>query len=728
MDNPYALAQWNQAVLTAATTPDAAVRTRAQQRLGQWGRVLAGMRSGTLHIGSRTPVAGVPAWVTPEVVRGGFATGLAAAAGPLSAFELDLAREAATSETRGAVFAYAISEPGMRRLWAALDDGRFQIDVPEAAALLVVAWLVRERDIDTALALLATLRPYADALRFLPASESASPRDPGAMWRDEASDVADALRAARPRPRIVRMNEILDVWNPWADAFLRHWLPVADADRLEGPYEETWLESGRQLLAEYDRVASVLAPPRKHVDPKENAAALRRALVEVTHGRALSPRERGRIRLAIESMVARRGRPGAPEHDALRRRQHVQAVLPATATYAHLAAERLAPVPAGLGVDDVESVLGAVTPAEAAATTLPVGAPLPTAVRRTVLRAQTGTLHQLVDRGVITSPELLAVLVPQVTAQVVADRHDDPALRRLVAASYEAFRRRRSLLLLDLEEQVRADELPWIAVTTRRGRDTLATREVARATLLRVADEAITFWPGVILPNAFVSELATLASSASLPAPWVREVAADLFMNRFSRAYADAHAVAVPLVSGTVYAQYYRLTPPRPGRRRRAARPAAPFADLCASRAATPRHRGCVVCNGMVLEQAQILTTHNLATLGALGFAPQHGWDTAARGAFTHAAGLMTRLDGNRRPNRMLKDIAYAWRQMVFFLSRLDGAAQSAFLGWAADDTARRSDFARTRLRTLLDELARPGEHPPLLGWTHGRHRLLPDG
>jgi hypothetical protein len=241
------------------------------------------------------------------------------------------------------------------------------------------------------------------------------------------------------------------------------------------------------------------------------------------------------VRLAVESMVARRGRPGSAGHGDLRRRQHVQAALPPTSAYAHLAADRLAAVPSDVGIENGAQFLGPVTPTEADATSLPPGSPMPRAVSRTVLRAQAGTLHELVARGVITSGELLATLVPQVTAQVVADRHDDPALRRLVAATYAAFRRRRTLLLVDLQRQVGADELPWIAATATRGQSTSTGRDIARTTLLRLADEAITHWPGVILPNALVEELATLASTASMRIPLVREVASDIFMGRFSR-------------------------------------------------------------------------------------------------------------------------------------------------------------------------------------------------
>ena len=64
------------------------------------------MASGRLKIGSRRPVAGLPSWVTPEVVRGGFVTGSAAAGGPLEEWEREVAREAGVAESRAAIFAY----------------------------------------------------------------------------------------------------------------------------------------------------------------------------------------------------------------------------------------------------------------------------------------------------------------------------------------------------------------------------------------------------------------------------------------------------------------------------------------------------------------------------------------------------------------------------------------------------------------------------------------------
>ena len=61
------------------------------------------MASGRLSVGSRTPVAGFPAWVTPEVVRGGFATGNPSAGGPLQSHETEAARSFGVPAERRAI-------------------------------------------------------------------------------------------------------------------------------------------------------------------------------------------------------------------------------------------------------------------------------------------------------------------------------------------------------------------------------------------------------------------------------------------------------------------------------------------------------------------------------------------------------------------------------------------------------------------------------------------------
>jgi len=88
--NPYVLGQLSRAITTAAEHPDTAVRQRAVKRIEQWEEVFQGMLTGTLSVGTRAPVQDVPAWVTLEVVQGGFATGNLLAGGVLQPHELEL--------------------------------------------------------------------------------------------------------------------------------------------------------------------------------------------------------------------------------------------------------------------------------------------------------------------------------------------------------------------------------------------------------------------------------------------------------------------------------------------------------------------------------------------------------------------------------------------------------------------------------------------------------------
>jgi hypothetical protein len=117
--NPgYPASRLLQELATAAAHDDPAVRRAAERRASTWRRIAAGMASGLLSIGSRTPVRGLPAWVTPEVAHGGFATGAAAAAGPLRPHELDLIRRHGLKRDRAALYAHHLTEAGLEHLGA----------------------------------------------------------------------------------------------------------------------------------------------------------------------------------------------------------------------------------------------------------------------------------------------------------------------------------------------------------------------------------------------------------------------------------------------------------------------------------------------------------------------------------------------------------------------------------------------------------------------------------
>ncbi|MFE0685909.1 hypothetical protein ACFW17_34615 [Streptomyces sp. NPDC058961] len=749
----YATAQLAKAFVTALTHADPETRARAENRGRSWRAVLSGMADGSLSVGSRTPVAGLPVWVTPEVVRGGFATGDACAGGPLQPYEIEAARVAGVPAERRALFQHCLTEAGLARLQALLDSGRYEVAVPEEAALLTVAWLVRAGEVSAAVQLVATIAPFADRLRFTPRPCDTPLPDNAAVHRRTVAEAGVSLARRRPNPAVEAQREALTVWQPFGDQLLDHWLETAGSGRvLEHAPGADWNRRGTQLLSNYAELAATYTRCTKHRKPKENLAILRVALEETIAGRPLDRRSLGLLRHAVESMVRRRGLPGSDRHRALRERQAAHAALPSHHTLAQLVLRRLSELPQDVGAADIAPLVAPVTEPEHRDTGLPTGAAVPAALRHIVGASTSAPIDVLVERGLIPSAEVLAELVPQLVAATTAQAYTDETLRTLMTVHYRAFRNRRSLLLLNLQRQTQYEELPWVRALTTQHRPE-STAESAHAALRQLGELAVRGFPGTILPNPLIRELAMLVRQAELGAPLVEELAADIFMGTFTPKFLVAARVAGELLAGTLYERYYgidyaavrNLAVLEAGEgllRSGGAHTSPGFARLCVARAGTKVNEWSVAANGKVIEQAQILTTHNLATLvHRVGVTPGPRWDDLARCAARTVCRLVARVHGNPRPLSTIKDAAYAWRQTVFYLSLCTPATQQAFLTWLDEETERQPAHAAARLAPVVaglrlvadggtfaahDTAAIDTRNEVLprqfMGWTTGRH------
>ncbi|MFG3097774.1 hypothetical protein [Streptomyces sp. NPDC048202] len=748
----YPEAQLARAFTTALTHEDADTRRRADARGQRWRQVLAGMATGRLSIGARTPVNGLPSWATPEVVRGGFATGTASAGGPLQVYEIEAARSLGVTAERPALFRHCLTEPGLTWLWTRLDTGDYEISVPEEAALLTVAWLVRHGETGAALDLVAELEPFADQLRFLPRPTiGPAPDATAAVHRHTVSDAVGTLKRRRPNPAVESQREALAIWQPFGDELLIHWLRTArDGRVVEHVLDADWLAHGAALLDRYRLLAEEHTRCTKHRNPKENLGILRGALEEALAGRELEAPQLGLLRHAVASMVRRRGIPGSAAHTALRRRQSEQAALPSHHALAQLVLRRLALLPQETGVSDVDPLLAPVTEEEGRESGLPAGSAVPAAIRHVVESALSAPLGTLVERGVVPSAEVLAELVPQLVAATTAQAYGEETLRALMTANYRAFRNRRSLLLLNLEHQVRVDELPWVrAVSGQRSAETGAPDDEGALGVLRQLGElAVQAFPGTILPNPLVREFGVLGRQGDLGTPFVEELAADIFMGTFSPKFLKAARTAGELLGGTLYERYYGIdyaairdlavieSGAAPARSH-GAHTSPGFARLCAERAGTASRSWSVAANGTVIEQAQILTTHNLATLvHRVGIAPRPGWADLARRCFVTVCRLTARVHHNPRPLSTIKDAAYAWRQMVFHLSLCPPEEQRRVIAGLEEETVRHPAHVATRLTPALNGLtliaeggafgddgtADDGRARRFVGWSTGGH------
>ncbi|MGW6984739.1 hypothetical protein ACWGE1_35685 [Streptomyces sp. NPDC054932] len=580
--------------------------------------------------------------------------------------------------TPAELFDHCLTDEGLARLWSMLDSGRYEVRAPEEAALLCVAWLLRAGESGAAASLVEELRPFAGEVRFAPHPADGPVPAPDAVHVRTVGEAARRLADRAPRPGIEAQHEALTVWRPFEDDLLDHWLRTG-ADTAQGAVQ------GAALLARYRRLAAAHTRCTEHLDPKSNPAVLRLALEETVAGRELSPRLAGRLRRAVASMVARRGRPGSAEHTRLRRARARQADRPAHHDLAALVLRRLAPFDVSRGLADVEPLLAPVTAEEAEEAGLPAGTAVPASVRAVVTAARSAPLATLLDVGAVPSAEVLGEVAEQLIATHTAHGYADGALRTLITATYRAPRHPRYPLWWSPEHHARITGLPWVRAVAPWAGDPV---EQARSTLRMLGETCVQAFPGAGLPNLLVRTLSGLARSAELPVPFAAEPLADAYSGMATADLLAAARTAAELLGGTVYERYYGIDFAAV-RDLAVAQDRYGFAQLCAERAGrpgwSPAHDPAVV------EQARILTTFNLATLVVhVGIAPQGGWDGAARGAFTAATGR----------GATATSTACAWRQLLFHLALCDGDEQASVLAWIDARAARLP--ARTAARIAL--------------------------
>ena len=755
--NPgYPLFQIAKALTTAQQHADPATRTRAYQRIAQWTDVFNRIVSGEIKAGSRTPLPEVPAWATLEVITGGFATGKLLADGPLLSHELALLEElqlTPEADSRRSLNRYFLTDAGLARLQAMLHSGCYAVNVPEEGALLVVAWLLDHAHVEAARSLLAELAPWFAELRFYPVPTEHPRRSGTQAHLQTVGQTIESLSRVEPNRQILAQKEAIGVWTTLYDRVIALFLetvegPVpnlrmGEAGRwerspsgqfsIEGGwpcqrYPIGWPARAQQLQSEFEqqRSAHLLCQSDRRGRLAELCDYLRRCAVSP---QSLTGREVGRIRLMLACHVAKWGMPDSPCHSQLRQRQAMQIRGATFKEVAQVAIARLEAYPADAGLDEVEPVVQPISADEAGRYDIEAGTAVPETLQRKIQRCHREAVDVLVEKGVITSSETLARVLPQITADIQAAGIAEPTLRQLYGSIYQAFRGRRSLLLLNLEKQVQLEELPWITAIDR-FRNNLAGRDLAQQILEEVSLLALSAFPHVVIPNKLLQEMRSLAKTAQLDLPLTEEIAADIFMGAFSNKFLQAANQAADLLEGTLYATYYTIdyanirtlsSPQSPTGRRVWQSDKIPddqannlFFKLCELRSGVTYGGFSVAVRGMIIEQQQILTTQNLAVLYQLpAIAEALDNEQLAQACFTWICQrLQIKVETWHATLIQIKNSAYAWRQMLFFLALLPEAAVSRFLFWAEDHLSAQPVAFQHRF------------HPALLGLilaAHGR-------
>ncbi len=729
--NPgYAVGQFVKALLARGET--------AAKQIKQWQQVLTGMTGGMLEIGSRTPVDGAPAWVTLEVVHGGFATGNFAAGGMFKRYEIDKLLElqnqalatdivtdfASPKADRTALNIYFAGAEGRLELNKALKSGCFRTHVPEEAALLISTWLIERGEIDRASSLLETLGPFFDRLRFYP-EPAASPRrsiSGETVYLRTAGACAKTLREKRQQKSVLKMNESIKIWTPLYDRAVNLFIETVEGDvpelSVEGDagklarasngqpivdggwpckhYPENWAARAKNLLQEYEEAKKLNSLCKKHEKPKENFARLRKYLLTASSNpELLSGHDVGSIRRILASYVTAHGACGSERLQKTRTMQADLANQPNHTLLAMVLASRLDKEPEDEGVPNLQPLLVPLSTEEAAQSGARVGSKFPPSIIRKAIPCGEASLSSLIEKKLITSSEAMASVLPMLTARIRASSIADPELARVYADVYQAFRHRRSLLLLNLESQVRFEELPWVSAVQPWVGSNEVLRSSAQVLFARVGSLATTSYPQTIMPNKLVKEFRMLAEVAAVSVPLVDELAADIFMGAFSANFLFAAQEAARLLQGTIYQRYYgidyeRILALNDIDEKLNAQVSPGFARMCVEMAAnqiSEKVERSVAANGVIVEQGQIITTHNLASLWTalhLEDSLQTELPELARSCFKWICRRQQlQFSEWRTELKSIKNCAYAWRQMLFYISLSKEDEQKKFLSWA---------------------------------------------
>ncbi len=767
----YALGQFAKALQSAGQN--------AANRIEQWSRVIRGIEDGILNIGSRTPFAKTPAWVTLEVVHGGFATGSFVAGGALRPHEIALCRRlniAQSTKTRAEINAYFLSDLGRAELRQQLKDGKYRVECPEQAGLLIATWLLDHGHAAEASALFEQIAPWFAELGFYPTpAETAKPQAEGTFVAP-VREVAAKLAHRQANISVMKQREELLIYTPLYDqlvalffetvadgppTFLRaqdgslirqsNGQPVVEGGWVCVNYPPDFNARGQSILDAYEEAAKQYFLCKKPHDRKENFSVLRELLRKILQDpKSLSTREVLQVRKILAGYHYKHGLPGSEQRKTTREAQAYQCSLPLHADIAHRLAEGLAELPQGDGVLDDDRV------ALIAEALGPTDSKLPPHLERTLLQCLHAPIETLLDRGVIGSSEVLARCLVPVAGAARGQPITDAELKRVFVETYFTFRQRRSLLLLNYESQVRFEELPWIAaISSQLAADPDGTR-TARDLLADTTMLALKHFAPTIFPNKFVRELFAISTSAGLKFPFVYELAADIFMGEFAEGFLRNAKQASPLLKDTLYERYYGVSfaeldrvEPTAGKDGQPAisKGFSSYAAKLSARDLDPKAPapGYVVANALVIEQAIVLTTHNVAGLiETLGLQePLKGeYVTLANKCFHHCVALLQRLPKHswRLQMQRAKLSAYAWRNMLLFLSLATQEERKGFLLWAQTELNREPEEFQRRFAPVMAglQMVEKGEtfgalgvHQAsgarrFLGWNPGRHWVLP--
>lgn len=404
------------------------------------------MEQGTALYGSRAPLVDVPEWVTLEVGTGGFATGQYLAGGALTDYERWLVTSIPGIRPgfeRLDLNTWHLTDEEIEALQKQLENNDYRVDVPEEAALLSVAWLLGKQRTEEARKLIMSIAPFFEHLRFFPMVSDGMPLAAAEVHILNVGDIKKLLSKLPAQQRLAVQKRVVATRLTLYDAAISLFLLTYQDDWPCRQYPEGWLEQANTLNSQFDATDSndIL-----NIEPFRDRVGELYALLRLCSRdpASLTGRQVGRIRRIVNDFVCKHGHPESEDHFQYREMQRRQVAAPEHHLIAKVVSERLTSYSISEGISDFSPLLEPITSEEATSFSLISGAAIPPAVRRRLERCRKGNITELIDKGLITSGDTVAQVLPAMTAEICSAGFRDTTLRMLSVATYRAFRRRRS--------------------------------------------------------------------------------------------------------------------------------------------------------------------------------------------------------------------------------------------------------------------------------------------
>ncbi|MDR1137970.1 MAG: hypothetical protein LBK91_06570 [Synergistaceae bacterium] len=764
IDIHYARNELRKALRLRNRRKDADSIARAEKRIALWNAVVEGIGNGVRETSS--PMAEkYPFWVTRKARMNGSATGWAAADVPFSDEERERLAVLApyAHASRESLFAALLSDSGLAWLRETLASREYKIEYPEDAALFVIAWLLENGQTDEALSLVKEIAPYAHILRFLPKSADRAVRAAELVHRFSSNEVRAELgrESYFADCNIDMRREALSVWIPYMDRLVAHWLALFDgntdgAPRVPPDLPFGWLDGAKALADQYETLKERRPFCSKYHNSKENLQILLSATRDFLQN-GPSASNLSRVGHVVRCYVKAHGAPGDARHAKTREEQSRTASMPGYELIALALALRLPQTDEG--IENVGEFLDPISGAElggAAAQCAPYE--IPESIRKVVRKATAAPLPELIRQGIVPSPDMLELFVPQVKSMEVFRSYADENIALLVAETHKAFSRR-PMPSYTQPPKGEYNDLPWVKSLRRERRG-----EYGVAAALRLAGYSIDFFPGVILPNTLIGHLVDLYDMSGGKPPFITYSSRNIFIVGFTPKFCEAVLAAANLLHGSLYEKYYGLD--YAALKEHTSDSLSASTDLTAMFERTLRECATdmtatfepavqeymmkletvfepyswygdnklwihIRLYEMSVELAHIYTAHNLAALVAEGVKTEHSYEELAFMACEYSLRLLKKSLG---PNarviwRLTKNAAYAWRQSLFFISLTPRETVDTFLSrfenlsasWLGPEI---TSQLFTGLRAAANgDSPEKGKHCPFVGWTSDHPR-----